>query len=275
MSEPENTPDSPREPPRPRDPVVTIKPPSAESMWAEMVIAFNYLTRFNFKAPDSPPPRLVRRSMTWFPLIGALIGIFGASIDWILTEIGLPSLITATFAVVGMLWLTRALHEEEVASLVNQYSQPVDKEKKWLMEERSIRYGTLGVILIIVLKIGAIASLSSSDLVFQVLIGASCWSRALMVLAAAWLRPLPGDPVSDYFQQPPALRVVFALLIGAALNLAVFGGYADRTLGAGLVAGLLVALVAGQHIRGYNGQLMGTLLEAVELTMMGVVLALQ
>ena len=67
----------------------------------------------------------------------------------------MPGAITATFAVLGMLWITRALHEEEFASLVNQYGGALDKEQKigWLKEERSVRYGTLSIILVIILKI--------------------------------------------------------------------------------------------------------------------------
>lgn len=258
-------------------PPVTIKAPSAESIWGEMVIAFNYLTRLNFNLSENPKPRLIRRSMSWFPLIGAIIGIFGAGVDWTMTQIGLPSLITATFAVLAMLWATRALHEEELASLVDQYSQAMDKTQRigWLKEERSVRYGTLGVILVIIMKIGAIASLNNSDLVFQALIAACAWSRALMVLAAAWLRPVQGDPVADYFQQPASMRVVLALFLGAALNFAVMDDYALWTLGTGLASGLMVALVGAHHLRGYSGPLLGTLQQVVEVTVLGIIVAAQ
>ena len=260
-----------------KQPPVIIKPPSPETLWAEMVIALNYLTRFNFKLHEQPKPKMIRRSMVWFPLVGALIGFFGASIDWFMSQFGMPALVTATFAVIGILWLTRALHEEEFASLLNKYSQSFDRDAKvgWLSEERSVRYGTLGVILIIIMKIGAIANLSSNDIVFQSLIAACCWSRALMVLAAAWMRPIAGDPVADYFQQPPGIRVVLALGLGIAITMAVLDDYAGHALGVGLGAGLLIALVGAHHIRGYNGQLLGTLQQIVELSILGTILAVQ
>ena len=184
---------------------VTIKPPSPENMWAELCVAINYLTRFNFSHNEPLKPRLIRKSMGWFPVIGALVGVFGAAIDYIMTLLHMPGVITSTFAVIGMLWVTRALHEEEFASLVNHYSATLDREQKvgWLKEERSVRYGTLGIIILIIMKIGALASLADNQLVFQALIAAGCWSRTLMVLSAAWLRPINGDPVADHFQQPP------------------------------------------------------------------------
>lgn len=246
-------------------------------MWVEMIVAFNYLTRISFKLSGAPKPRLLRRAMGWFPVIGTLIGVFGATIDWVMTQLGMPGLITSTFAVIGMLWLTRALHEEEFATLVNQYGQNIDQEQKvgWLREERSVRYGTLGVILIIIMKIGAIASLSSNDLVFQSLIAACCWSRALMVLAAAWLRPIPGDPVADHFQQPSPLRVVMALALGAVMTFVVLDDYAILALCSGAGVGLIVALIGAHHIRGYNGPLLGTLQQMTELAVLGVILAVQ
>jgi adenosylcobinamide-GDP ribazoletransferase len=189
----------------------------------------------------------------------------------------MPGIITATFAVIGMLWITRALHEEEFASLVNQYGSSLDKERKigWLREERSVRYGTLGIILIIIMKIGAIASLADNTLVFQALIAAGCWSRALMVVAAAWLRPLEGDPVADHFQQPPGVRVALALGLGAIITFAVFGEDTATILITGVIAGLIVAVIGANHLRGYNGPLLGTLQQVVEISILGMVLAIQ
>lgn len=258
-------------------PSVTVRPPSPENLWAELSVAFNYLTRFDLPFHGELSPRLIRKAMGWFPFVGALIGLAGAGIDWVMTQMRMPGIITATFAVIGMLWITRALHEEEFASLINQYGRTVDGEQKigWLQEERSVRYGTLGIILIIIMKIGAIASFANNFVVFQALIVACCWSRALMVVAAAWLRPLEGDPVADHFQQPPALRVVLALVLGTVISFIVLGEDAATALVTGIIAGLIVALIGANHLRGYNGPLLGTLQQVVEITILGIVLAIQ
>lgn len=258
-------------------PAITVRAPSAETMWAEIVVAVNYLTRLDFRLREEPKPRIVRRSMSWFPLIGAIVGFSGGCVDWIMTQIGLPGLMTAAFAVISMLWLTRALHEEEFASMANLYGKSFDKTQQigWLKEERSVQYGTLAVILVMIMKIGAIASLNNSELVFQALIAAGCWSRALMVVTSGWLRPLQGDPVADYFQQPPALRVLLALLIGGLITFIALGEAAPLILSCGAGAGLIVALVGANHLRGYNGPLLGTLQNIVELTILGTTLAIQ
>lgn len=258
-------------------PALTVRAPSAENLWAEIVVAVNYLTRLDIRLKEEPKSRIVRRSMSWFPVIGALIGLAGASVDWIMTQIGLPGLMTAAFAVISMLWLTRAMHEEEFASLANMYGKGLGQNhsESWIKEERSVQYGTLAVVLVMIMKIGAIASLNSSELVFQALITSSCWSRALMVVTTGWLRPLQGDPVADYFQQPPALRVLLALLFGGFIAYLALDTYAPVTLLIGAVAGLMVALVGANHLRGYNGPLLGTLQNIVEMAVLGTVLSLQ
>jgi adenosylcobinamide-GDP ribazoletransferase len=260
-------------------PAITVKAPSAEAMWKEIAIAVNYLTRINIKIGADPIPRFIRKSMMWFPLVGAGIGAFGACVDWIMTQIGLPGIVTSAFAVISMLWITRALHEEEFATMANQYGRAFDKEKEqgigWLKEERSVQYGTLAVILVIIMKIGAIASLSDNDVVFQALIASACWSRAMMVVMASWLRPLANDPVADYFQQPPAMRMLLAVGIGLVIVYAALGSYTPYIIALGGGAGLLVALLGANHLRGYNGALMGSLQEIVEITILGVILAIQ
>jgi len=258
-------------------PALTVKPPSPENMWAEISVAVNYLTRVSLPFKDELRSGLIRRSMVWFPVIGALIGFIGASIDWLATIMRMPGAITATAAVVGMLFVTRALHEEEFATLIDSFGKSSDKEATvgWLKEERTVRYGTLGIILIIILKIAAIASLADNALVFQTLIVASSWSRALMVVAAAWLRPIDGDPVAEHFQQPPALRVVLAVGVGILITYAALGDDTATVLTAGTITGLIVALIGANHLRGYSGALLGTLQQIVEVTILGIVLALQ
>lgn len=258
-------------------PAVTVKAPSPENLWAELSVAVNYLTRFNLPFKDEPKSALIRRSMVWFPIVGAGIGLFGGIIDWILTVMRMPGMITSTAAVVAMLFITRALHEEEFANLIDAYGKSYDKEAKvgWLKEERSVRYGTLGIIAMIIVKIGALASLADNILVFQTLVVAASWSRVLMVVAAAWLRPLEGDPVADHFQQPPALHVMVAVFIGVIISFSMLSEDTATVLTAGSIAGIIVALIGANHLRGYSGALLGTIQQVAEITIFAVILALQ
>ena len=278
MENPENRPSDP-----PRTPLgatknrMAVRAPRAESLWAEIVVALNYLTRLTLRLSDEPTPAVIRRAAAWFPLVGAGIGLFAACVDWIFAQVGLPGIITASFAVIGSLWLTRALHEEEFASMANRYSRAIERSQGvgWLREERSVQYGTLAVIIIIIMKIGAIASLSDSHAVLCALITSGSWSRAMMTVASSWLRPLSDDPVAKYFQRTSPTRMIIALAIGAVIANLAFGADALYILAISGGIGIVVALLGANHLRGYNGPLLGTMQELVELAVLGVILAIQ
>ena len=58
-------------------------------------------------------------------------------------------------------------------------------------------------------------------------------------------------------------------------SLAVFGEDTATILMTGSLAGLIVAIIGANHLRGYNGPLLGTLQQVVEITVLGMVLAIQ
>ena len=249
----------------------------ATTWWRELIAAAKYLTRLRIPLRGTPDRLMISRSMVWFPVIGALISAFGAVIESAAAFAMLPSTITATLAVTGMMWLTRALHEEELASLANMYGDWGDKTRRvgWLSEERSIRYGTLAVILAVFMKIFAIASLNNSELVFITLIASGAWSHALMSVAAAWLKPLPNDPVSEHFGQPPGIRVLMALACGIVIVAISLGGDALPVLIVSSLAAVLVILLGSKLLGGYNGPLMGGMQQVVELTAVCTIVATQ
>ncbi len=243
--------------------------------WREMIIAAKYLTRLSVPLRGLPDRAHIRGSIAWFPLIGALIGAFGGLIDLASSMLHLPSAITSPLAVFGMIWLTRGLHEEELASLANQYGDQGDKNRRvgWLAEERSVGYGTIAIIFSIVLRVSAIASLDSTFLVMATLIAGGAWSHALMSVAAAWMKPLPSDPVADHFGQPPLNRVLIALCLGAAIVFAVMGNSGGLAILVSALAAAIVIVIGSRMFGGYNGPLLGTLQQVAELTVICALVA--
>lgn len=244
--------------------------------WRELIIAAKYLTRLRIPLRGLPDRAHIRGSMAWFPLIGALIGAFGAAIDSVgVALLHLPSAVTSPMAVLGMIWLTRGLHEEELASLANQYGDLGDKSRRvgWLKEERSVRYGTIAMIFVILLRVGAIASLDSTEWVLATLIASGAWSHALMSVAAAWMKPLSSDPVADHFGQPPLNRVMIALCLGAGIVFAVMGNAGGLGILVSSAAAAMVIFVGSRMFGGYNGPLLGALQQITELAVICTLVA--
>ncbi len=247
--------------------------------WRELIIATKYLTRLRIPLRGLPDRAQIGGALAWFPLIGALVGAFGGLIDGVgIAILHLPASITSCFAVMGMMWLTRGLHEEQLASLANQYGDLSDRNRRlgWLKEERAVRYGTIAMVFVIILRISAIGSLDSVELVLATLIASGAWSHALMSVAAAWLRPYQGDPVADHFGQPQPVRVMIALILGAATVIAVMSAGAALAMLVSSVVAVIVIFIATRLFDGYyNGALLGTLQQACDLAVIGALVAAQ
>jgi adenosylcobinamide-GDP ribazoletransferase len=187
-------------PPSPQTP--TPKTENFGHIWTEFLVAIGYLTRFQFIGKwETPSADIMRNAMAWFPIVGLVIGFVGATVDGVMALLGLPPIITATLAILATLWLTRALHEQQFGSFVNVYNNTQKdnvSQNIWIKEERTVQYGTIAVVVVIILKIAVIASLNSSELVYAALIASASCSRAAMVAAAVALKPVPGDAESDY-----------------------------------------------------------------------------
>ena len=242
--------------------------------WRELIIATKYLTRLRIPLRGLPDRAHIGGALAWFPLIGALVGALGGLIDGVgIAILHLPSSITSCFAVLGMMWLTRGLHEEQLAAFANQYGDLSDKNRRlgWLKEERAVRYGTIAIMFIILLRIAAIGSLDSVELVLATLIASGAWSHALMSVAAGWLRPADGDPVADHFGQPEPIRVLIALALGATTMLAVMSaGAALAMLVSSLVTGAVIFMATRMFNGYYNGPLLGALQQMTDLAVICV-----
>lgn len=256
--------------PEPQPPADQPAPPEWHNVWwRELIIAAKYLTRLRIPLSGLPDRAQIGGSLAWFPLIGALVGAFGGLIDGIgIALLHLPATVTSGLAVLGMMWLTRGLHEEQLAALANQYGEMGDRSRRigWLKEERAVRYGTIAIIFIVILRMSAIASLDSVELVLAALIVSGAWSHALISVAAGWLRPLAGDPVADHFGQPQPVRVLIALGLGAATMLAIMAAGAPLAMLVSSLVAVAVILFASRAMRGYyNGALLGSLQQLSDL----------
>ncbi len=278
MSENQSPPPDPQPTPE-QQPPATAPSEWHNVWWRELIIAAKYLTRLRIPLSGLPDRAQIGGSLAWFPLIGALIGAFGGLIDGIgIALLHLPPTVTSCLAVLGMMWLTRGLHEEQLATLANQYGELGDRSRRigWLKEERAVRYGTITLIFIILLRVNTIASLDSVELVLAALIVSGAWSHALISVAAGWLRPLSGDPVADHFGQPQPIRVLIALGLGAVTMLAVMTAGAPLAMLVSSLVAVAVIFFASRTMRGYyNGALLGGLQQLSDLAVICALAAAQ
>lgn len=253
---------------------------------AESVHFLNAL-RFLTIAPvppsaGTPAPDWLARSIKYFPLVGAAIGIASAAM-WLLAGEFWGATVAALIAVVTSIVLTGALHEDGLADTADAFGGGWNIEKRLaiMKDSRIGTYGALALGLGIALRAAALAEL-------PVWIGA----LALMAVhAAARATPVIVINTMKYAGNTAAMKVSYADLpvtrneLGWAL---IFVALAALPLAAifilpvvigfffGGVFAILLARWSQRLIGGYTGDILGAIEQVFEIGfLLGVVAAIR
>ncbi|MBU3936253.1 MAG: adenosylcobinamide-GDP ribazoletransferase, partial [Proteobacteria bacterium] len=108
-------------------------------------IAIAFLTILPARLPAELPADGLRRSAGFFPLAGWLIGGFLAGEAWLCVWAGLPPLVSAVLLVALGAWLTRGLHRDGLADLLDGLGGGQTPERRLAIMKDSAT-GAFGVI---------------------------------------------------------------------------------------------------------------------------------
>ena len=238
---------------------------SAKALSTDLRTGLAFLTRLPL-LPSAPVTGadLVRASWT-FPIIGAGVGAFGALIYWLMHALGLPAFVCAVLAVAGTALITGCLHEDGLADTADGFGAGGTRERKLeIMRDSQIcTYGAAALIVSLLLRVGAIASLAEPALAALALIAAHAGARATMPVFMRRVPRARQDGLSAYAGVPPQRSSVLAVAIGLVVLLLCLG--ISATLIAFVLLAMALALMAWLSIRQIGGQT-GDVLGAVEQT---------
>jgi adenosylcobinamide-GDP ribazoletransferase len=113
--------------------------------------------------------------------VGALVGACGALAYWGAAAVGLPPFVAGVLAVAATLLVTGALHEDGLADTADGFGAGVTRERKLeiMRDSRIGTYGVAALVLSILLRAGAVASLVEPVLAAPVHVGISEHTRML------------------------------------------------------------------------------------------------
>ncbi len=236
------------------------------------------------------------RAISYFPLVGVLVGAAGGAAFAIAVALW-PPYLAAVLSVAFTVWLTGAFHEDALADSFDGFGGGVDRARvlEIMRDSRVGSYALVGMILVVAAKIGAIVTIFRAA--EQSSVGATYSSAALAVAAAliaahalgrwssvalmAWLpyvrEPRPGERAgtgSAFGGAATGGRLVAASGI-AALAGGIALGWA--MLAAALVAGIVTWLSGryfARRIGGITGDALGAANQFVELAVYLLVAAL-
>jgi adenosylcobinamide-GDP ribazoletransferase len=248
---------------------------SATAAWravaGDLKIALAFATRFPL--PHSAPiaGADVARASWALPVIGVLVGALGALAYWVAFCFDLPPLVGAALAVAATLAATGCLHEDGLADTFDGFGGGSSRERKLeiMRDSRIGTYGACALVLALVLRVGALASLAGPGPVALALIAAHAGARATLPLFLYWVPPARPDGLSAAAGRPSRSSVVVAGLLGLVVLLCSIGTARS------IVALVLLLVVLGamrrlclRQIGGQTGDTAGALEQIGEVAIM-------
>ena len=232
------------------------------------LVATAFLTRVPVHVVGTDA-RDVGRAAGWFPIVGAALGVTGAVIARALT--GVPSLPAplAALILVGLgAWVTGGIHLDGLADTADGFGggRTRDGVLRIMRDPRIGSYGALTMILILGIKVGAIATLLERGIAGPILVVAPTLSRWTIVVLAAWL---PYARVEGGLGQAVTLYHDTRSLLWAATSSAVIGAAAVQWNAfvfamLAVVTAILVGRAARRRIGGVTGDVFGASVELTE-----------
>lgn len=235
--------------------------------------ALMFLTRIPCPRWVGYDPALLARSTVYFPLVGVVVGLWGAVL-YRGASLGWTPLVAAALATAGTAWLTGAFHEDALADACDGFGGGHDPTRilAIMKDSRVGAYGVVGLGLALITKVAALASVGADDvgLVGHALVAGHVlgrWSSLPLIWGYAYVRDTDGTG------RPFAASVTTArLAVGSAVAIGVVAATLPaqplRTVGVLLVAAILTAL-AGRYFRrrigGITGDCLGATNQLVEL----------
>lgn len=235
-------------------------------------IAFNLLTTLPVCAPADWQSGDSGRAAGWYPFVGLVVGALVA-LAYTLLHLLFPTLVTAALTLTLWVILTGGLHLDGLADCCDGllHSSTPEKRLEIMKDSRMGAFAGIGLTLTFLMKVSALASLSTDRVVPVILLAASL-GRWFITLAS--LQPLarPGGMGADFSSGLQRSALVWGGLIPLALTiyLGIQGIIALLVTSLGI---WFVLRFARARIGGVTGDVFGMVVEIAEILTLVVLTA--
>jgi adenosylcobinamide-GDP ribazoletransferase len=237
----------------------------------ELAAALRFLTRLPLPHADPVGGAALAQSVWAFPLAGIAVGVIGAVVYALAHRLGLPPWPAAALALAATLAVTGALHEDGLADTADGFGGGATREAKLeiMRDARIGAYGVCALVLSLLLRIAAIASLGRSGAVAAALIAAHAAGRATIPAVMLLVHPARNDGLAYAAGRPSGTRSSIAAALGAIVLIACLGP--ARAIIAAMIVVVAVALLArlsAAQIGGQTGDVLGAVEQVAEIAVL-------
>jgi adenosylcobinamide-GDP ribazoletransferase len=227
--------------------------------------AVAFLTRVPAGVGVRPAGELAR-SVPWFPVVGAGVGLAVAAVYAGAGRL-LPPLPAAALAVVAGVGLTGAFHEDGLGDTADAFMGHHDRDAtvRILKDPRLGTFGVLAVAASLLLRVAAVAALAPAA-ALAALPAAHALSRAAAVAAMAAV-PAAGHTGlgAGYLLALSRRRALAGTAAGLAVALALLGAAALWAAAAAALAALALGRLAVRRVGGLTGDVLGAVQQVGEV----------
>ena len=241
----------------------------------EFSASIHFLTRLPLPRHEGAAGANLAQAAWAFPLAGFVVGLIGAIAYALAHKFVVFAWPAAALTVAATLLVTGALHEDGLADTADGFGGGDTREKK-LAIMRDSRIGTYGVcalILSLLIRADAIASLTEIALVAPALIAAHVGARAVLPFVMFLLPAARSDGLAFAAGKPSGMAVAIAAALGFLALLFCLG--LAHALVALVVLAIVVSLLcwlATRQIGGQTGDVLGAVEQVSEIVILLVAL---
>ena len=232
------------------------------------LIALQFLTCLPVRLHSIPEPRLIGRSLLYYPLVGLLLGSMLCFLGMALGNAAAP--LKAALLLAVWVWLTGALHLDGLADSADAWLGGFGDRERTLAIMKDPCSGPVAVavlVLLLLLKFVALWTLLEQGNLLM-LLAVPLLGRSAMLglfLTTPYVRPGGlGQALAEHMPRSEA-RVVLGLIVLAGVLMGASGWTA---LGIAVVVGMLVRRSLVRRLGGTTGDTAGALLELVECSVL-------
>jgi adenosylcobinamide-GDP ribazoletransferase len=210
-----------------------------------------------------------------WPLVGAVLGGFGAALASAALWLGLTPGVTAALVLAFGAILTGGLHEDGLSDTADGLYGGWTKARRLeiMKDSRVGAYGVLALVLVTLARWSALTAILVYGGHWAALVATGALSRAPMALVMALLPNARGEGLSHATGRPSPATALVALVLAAAIAGALTGWTAVPLVFAALVVAILLAFLALRKIGGQTGDILGATQQLAEVACLAVLSA--
>jgi len=236
-----------------------------------LLVATVFLTRLPL--PVAAGAADVGRAARWFPLVGAGLGVVAALAATGMARIpSLPPVLGALLLVGAGAWVTGAIHLDGLADTADGFGggRTRDDILRIMRDPVIGSFGAIALLLVMGLKVGALATLLERQTAATVLVTAPTLSRWTIVALSAWLpyaRPEGGlgEAVTGHGR---VSALVWATAVTALVTLMAVAAQGLTLWACAVVVMAALGFTALRRIHGVTGDVLGASVELTETTVL-------